>query len=330
MTNTNVIDIFNPQVSVVAKGLEGKILTYYGGNNLGKSFQASRMKNVLYFPLEKGLGAIPGVKYMPVNKWSEFVKYTKQLEKAGDKAKEMYSTIVIDSLDAFAKYANKFVCSKYGVERLKDGNDGFGLWTEYATEVWEAVDRLVSLGMTIVFIAHAQEDKQGKIRPKGDARTISPILDASDLVMFLASNGVDEEGKVIKSSGYLAETDQYFARSRFTYIDTIIPEFTAENLEKAVALAIERQEQAEGITAVTYDEQKEKNASEDIDFNTLKNNTTELLNGLANTEGADVQSLVELVEKHLGKNAKVSEARPMQQEAVQVLYDDLLEIKNNQ
>jgi len=32
----NELDIFNPQVSTVAKGLEGKVILVYGGNNLGR------------------------------------------------------------------------------------------------------------------------------------------------------------------------------------------------------------------------------------------------------------------------------------------------------
>lgn len=41
-------DIFNPNVSKVAKGLEGKVITIYGGNNLGKTKQATRMERPFY------------------------------------------------------------------------------------------------------------------------------------------------------------------------------------------------------------------------------------------------------------------------------------------
>lgn len=37
----NELDIFNPQVSTVAKGLEGKVILVYGGNNLGKTKRLS-------------------------------------------------------------------------------------------------------------------------------------------------------------------------------------------------------------------------------------------------------------------------------------------------
>jgi len=320
-------DIFNPQESVVAKGLEGKIITVYGGNNLGKTLQATKMGKAFFMPMEKGLGAISGVKFLPVNSWAEFVKHSKAFAKNKEKSREMYDTIVIDSLDAFAKYATRYVCNQYGVNRLKDGNDGFGLWTEYATEVWEAVDRLVGIGLTVVFIAHAQEDKQGKMRPKGDARTISPVIDQSDIVMYLHSNGVDENGKVINSSGYLAETEHYFARSRFTHIDTYLPEYTAETLEQAIIKAIELEEKESGTSAVSYDEQQETFASAEVDFATLKQNTIDLFNELATVPDADIEGLLELQAKYLGKDKKVSEARPMQQEAISLLFDELVELK---
>lgn len=154
------IDIFNPQVSVVAKGLEGKVITIYGSNNLGKTKQSTRMKKPLYLPFEKGLNAIAGVKFMAINSWADFKKVNKQLTKNAEKAKETYQTIIVDEVDAFAKYATRYVCEQYDVERIKDGNDGFGLWKEYETEVWEEINKLISVGFTVIFIAHAAEDKK--------------------------------------------------------------------------------------------------------------------------------------------------------------------------
>ncbi len=43
-----VLDIFKPQVSVVAKGLEGKVITLVGSNSLGKTKQATRMERPFY------------------------------------------------------------------------------------------------------------------------------------------------------------------------------------------------------------------------------------------------------------------------------------------
>ncbi|MCY8944022.1 ATP-binding protein [Bacillus atrophaeus] len=318
------IDIFNPQISVVAKGLEGKVITIYGSNNLGKTKQSTRMKKPLYLPFEKGLNAIAGVQFMPINSWADFKKVNKQLTKNAEKAKEMYQTIIVDEVDAFAKYATRYVCEQYDVDRIKDGNDGFGLWKEYETEVWEEINKLIGVGFTVIFIAHAAEDKKGKVYPKGDKRVLAPVIDNSDIVLYLSSNGVDEDRKVIKSSAWLAETDEHFARSRFDYIDTYLPEFTAENLEKAIIEAVERQEKAEGIVAVTYEEQKQNNASEELDYDSMMEQIKEIgikLNG----EGR-LEEVNEITEKHLGKGVKVTECSRKQIDVMSVILDDLKDL----
>ena len=319
------MDIFNPQVSVVAKGLEGKTIMVYGGNNLGKTLQATRMKKPLYLPFEKGLNAISGVPHVPINSWADFKKWNKQLTSVGSvgKARELYSTIIFDEVEASAKYCQKYINSVYGVSRLKDGNEGFGLWKEYETEYWTEINQLTGAGYTVIFIAHKTENKNGLTLPKGDKRALEPIIDNCDIVVYLESNGVDEDKKVIKSSGYLAQTDTYFARSRFDYIDTYIKEFTAENLEDAIVQAIQRQEEAEGVKAVSFQEQKTTFESEVLDYDQLMTNIGTIGEKFINSD--NVTQLVEIVEKYLGKGKKVSECTKLQVEVMSVIYDDLVD-----
>jgi len=320
-----MFDIFNPQISVVAKGLEGKRIMIYGGNNLGKTKQSTRMKKPFYLPFEKGVNAISGVPFVPINTWADFKKVNKQLTSLGtvEKAKEMYSTIIFDEVEASAKYCQRYINSLYGVSRLKDGNDGFGLWKEYETEYWEEINKLTGAGYTVVFIAHKTENKDGIILPKGDKRALEPIIDNCDIVVYLESNGVDEDGKVINSSGYLAQTDRFFARSRFDYIETKIENFTAEKLEEVIIKAIELQEKVEGVKAVTFQEQKTIFESQKISYEELMENIGEAGGKLIDANKSDL--LVELVEKHLGKGKKVSECTKMQTEAMTVIYDDLVD-----
>lgn len=320
-----MFDIFNPQISVVAKGLEGKRIMIYGGNNLGKTKQSTRMKKPFYLPFEKGVNAISGVPFVPINTWADFKKVNKQLTSLGtvEKAKEMYSTIIFDEVEASAKYCQRYINSLYGVSRLKDGNDGFGLWKEYETEYWEEINKLTGVGYTVVFIAHKTENKDGFILPKGDKRALEPIIDNCDIVVYLGSNGVDEDGKVINSSGYLAQTDRFFARSRFDYIETKIENFTAEKLEEVIIKAIELQEEVEGVKAVTFQEQKTIFESQKISYEGLMEKIGEAGGKLIDANKSDL--LVEIVEKHLGKGKKVSECTKMQTEVMTVIYDDLVD-----
>jgi hypothetical protein len=56
------------------------------------------------------------------------------------------------------------------------------------------------------------------------------LIDNCDFVIYLTSSGIDESGKVLLSDGHLAETDTYFARSRFSDCPTLISPFTVDNL----------------------------------------------------------------------------------------------------
>jgi hypothetical protein len=316
-------DIFNPQVSVVAKGLEGKVITIYGGNNLGKTKQATKMKKPFYLGFEKGIRAISGIPFLPINNWRDFKKINKQLTdpKNLEKAKELYQTIIFDEVYTSALYCQDFICKKFGVETIGEGNGGYGLWKEYESEFWTEIDKLLGTGYTLIFISHAEETKEGKAIPKGDKRSVKPIIDNSDIVVFLTSNGVDENHNVIKSSAWFAETEQFFARSRFDYIDTYLEEFTAENLEKVIAKAIERQEEVEGVKAVSFEEQKESLSSEELNYDEVVQKINDLGTQLA--EDGRVEEVVEVIEKYLGKGKKVSEAKKSQVEILAVILDDL-------
>lgn len=320
----SAFDIFNPQISTVAKGLEGKVITIVGSNSLGKTKQATRMERPFYLGFEKGIRAIAGIPFLPINKWSDFKKINKQLTdpKTLDKAKEKYQTIIFDEVYTSALYCQDFLCKKHGVDTIGEGNGGFGLWKEYESEFWTEIDKLLSTGYTLIFISHEDETKEGKRIPKGDKRSIKPIIDNSDVVAYLTSNGIDEDGNVVKSSAWFAETPQFFARSRFDYMATHVAEFTAENLEEAIAEGIRKQEEAEGITAVSYEQQNNSLKSEEFNFEEVLAEVNELGGKLANA--GHLEDLLSLVKKHLG-DKKVADAKPSD---IDFLYLLLLDIKD--
>ncbi len=321
-----LFDIFNPQVSVVAKGLEGKVITIYGSNNLGKTKQATRMNKPFYLGFEKGIRAISGIPFLPINNWRDFKKINKQLTdpKTLDKAKELYQTIIFDEVYTSALYCQDFLCKKHGVETVGEGNNGYGLWKEYETEFWTEIDKLLGTGYTLIFISHQEETKEGKAIPKGDKRSIKPIIDNSDIVVYLTSNGVDEDRNVIKSSAWFAETDKFFARSRFDYIDTYLEEFTAENLGQVIAEAIERQEKVEGVKAVSYGEQQERFKSDELNYDELMEEIKTLGGQLAGEGRLD--EVNEIVEKQLGKGRKVTECTKNQVQVMSVILDELKDL----
>ena len=150
------IDIFAPSVSTVSKGIEGKlILLHSNERKLGKTAQAVRFPKPFYLRFEQGINAISGLPYAPLTKWSDFKKVNKQLTdpKTIDKARSMYSTLIVDTLDVAIKWCEKYVCGMQGVTRLNDGNSGYGLWKEYENEWFNEWNKLLNAGYCVIFIS---------------------------------------------------------------------------------------------------------------------------------------------------------------------------------
>lgn len=323
-----VVDIFNPQKTVIAKGLEGKSFLIYGSNSLGKTAQAVRMSKPFVIATESGLNATVGVAYNRVNSWADFKKLVKQFTSKAtvDKARELYDTIIIDEL-----YASALLCQDYiqtviggGALTLGDTVEGgkVNLYQAYEKEFFKMVNTLLSCNYTVVFIGHEQE-KDGKMYPKGDKRSVDPVKDFVDYVIYLRSNGVDDEGKVIPSSAYLAETDEFFARSRFDTTPTYLPVWSAEALEEAVNIGIEGKEKESGVKAVSYAEQKAQNTSISYDYDEVMDKLQEVGQRFAGV--GKMEDLTEIVEDTLGKGKKVSECTKKQLDAMVIILDNLEE-----
>lgn len=320
-----VIDIFNPQVSAVAEGLEGKVIMIYGGNNLGKTYVAAHLSKPFFIACESGLNALSGVKYNRVNSWSDFMKLVRQFTNKStvDQARQMYDTIVIDEVYASSLFCQDYVISTYGEGALSlgDSQGKVNLYQQYEKVYFKAINQLLSCNYTVVFIGHAVE-KDGYISPKGDKRCLNPIIDNCDFVVYLQSNGVDENGKVIHSSGYLAETNKFFARSRFEHCPTYIEDFTAENLEETIKIAIQNEKDS-GAKVVSYNEQKEQNKTEELSYEDLMSTIGEL--GQKFVENNHAEELTEIIENVLGKGKKVSQCTKKQADAMNIILDDLKE-----
>lgn len=322
------LSIFEPTVSKVAHGLAGKVILIYGTNNTGKTFQTVRAEKPFVFACESGLNAQSNVKHHKILKWGDFTRLVKEFTdpKTIDEAKEMYSTIIIDEVYASSLMCQKFVCDTYGEGCISlgsyDGDSRVNLYQIYERLYWEQIQKLSNSGYTVIFIGH-MEEKDGFIRPKGDKRCINPILDNSDIVAYLNPNGVSEDGHVIKSSAYFAQTDKFFARSRYDYMDTMIDEFTIENLNKAIAEGIEREEKVTGVQSVSFDEQQaeyRKEAAEAPTFEELQKDLAEWGNKLGQQYPDE---LTECVESVLGGGKKVSACTPKQTEAMAMVLDNI-------
>lgn len=329
MTQGN--SIFNPLVTKVVKGLEGKVILVYGSNSVGKTFQGARMEKPLILPFEDGTGALDGIPYMAVNDWRDFKNINRELTSPAtvEKAKEMYKTIIFDEVVASARMCQEYICSAYKSRSIKDGNGGYGLWSEYENEFWREINLLTKAGYTVYFIAHQTTDKNtGQIIPKGDIRTTGVVRDLADFTIFLNSNGTDENGNVVNSSAYLFETEHYFARSRFPTITPYIQNYTAENLEKAIIEAIEKA----GIgkdgkdNTITFEERQKKEDTK-VDYDEVVEELRAIF--MQYREAEKEADFVRIIEGHLGVGAQIKDTTKEQAPVLYICKLDLLDFLEN-
>lgn len=316
-------DIFNPQETKVIKGLGGKIITIYGISGTGKTKQCSKLSKPLFLNFETGTNAIGGLKMLTIEKWSDFIKYNNQLtgKTTIEKARETYDTIVLDSIDAMENLAVDFVCKREGVTSIGEIPHGKG-YKLYENVFWNEINRLCLAGYCCVFIGHPKTDMSGFTTIKGDqTRTVEPITSRSDIVAYLQPMGVDENGKPIHSMAWFAQTDQFFARSRFEQIAPYIEEFTAENFNKAIIDAIEAEENLVGEkNTATFDEYNKENKITRKTYEELQEEMKRLGNLLAEKGYVDDRDI--LISKRCGEGVKASSLKRDQTDIMEALILD--------
>lgn len=330
-------DIFNPKISKVVAGIDGKcILIHSDERKLGKTYQSCRMPKPFYLRFEQGINAIDGIPYADLTSWRDFMKVNKQLTdpKTLDKVKEMYSTIIFDTVDVAIKWCEQYVCMVAGVTRINDGNRGYGLWKELETAWFTEINKLTNAGYTVIFIAHSEEkektnpvtgEKYTQMVAKGSKRTIDLILDLVDFIGYVKSNGFDSDGNEIPSSIYFANTPEFQAGSRFKYMPNVITPFTAENLQEAIKEAVKKEEAENGVKAISFEQKKEMEKKEDkIPFDQLMDKIQDL--GQRFVDANHTQDLLDTVESVLGSGKKVSECTAKQYDAVAVVFDELTDV----
>ena len=326
-------DVFGAtaKISKISPDLRGKSIVIYGGNNVGKTRQASQFKNPVFMPFEKGMNATTGALVLQNANWADTKRNIKKLSskkfiKALESGEQI--TVIWDGFERAGFYCQRYIEQKYDAFDIADARQGYGAWTQYEKEFWTEIDKLLSLGYTVVFIGHADiggnKKSKDQIYPKGDKRCVAPIVDNADIVAYVEANGIDDKGNEILSSAYFVETDEYFARSRFDYVKDSIEEFTAEAFEKAIVDGIKKQLEEEGEDGVTFEEQQEIYAGEDVDHPTLLKQIKELYDEMK--ELNILNEYEAITEEYLGEGVRISDTSPKQIEPLICIREDLKDI----
>ena len=112
------ISIFDVQENKVSSDLSSYAIYLYGLPKSGKTTFASQMPQPLILAAEIGYKAIPGVKAIDVSTWADIKKVIRELK--DPRAKDLFKTIVFDTLDLTGGMCEKYICQQNGVEALKE------------------------------------------------------------------------------------------------------------------------------------------------------------------------------------------------------------------
>lgn len=320
------IDIFSLEPNVVSKDLKGKIIALYGSVKSGKTSNACKFEKPLLIAFEKGFNAISGIKAQPINTWGNFKMVLKQLD--NPKAKALYSTIIIDTVDIAYDLCEKFVCQREQVEKIADIPWGAG-YKMLRQEFFSTLRNIAILDFGLIMISHSLE-RVSEQNGQQIIKTVSTLNDrAKDIVFGMADIVGYSRVEIDESTGhnkmmlYLRETPYWEAGSRFAYTPTVI-DFTYDALASCIAEAIAEEERISGIQAV----EKKASAYQDVetyDFDNLMSNIKTTYEELIAKQDC-LHMINEIVESHLGKGKKLNQCTKEQVEMIALILDDLKDL----
>lgn len=191
--------------------------------------------------------------------------------------------------------------------------------------------RFVNAGYGLVIISHDKvstvTDDNGK-----DYQKITPTLESTpwkiinrlcDIIGYVKSVSLmDENGKEIHQSYlFMRGTSQFIAGSRFKYTPDVI-KFSYEDLVKAINDAID-QEGKENNSIITNE--RVNYESEKLDFDTLHQQTIDLIESLINKNEDSYEIIKSIIENRLGAGNLLQNATKKQIEQIYLIYNDLLD-----
>lgn len=322
------IDLLNLEETGMNGSLAGQKALLYGGNSLGKTFQASKMPKPLLLMTEAGANGVK-CKKLPVNKWATFKDVVKQLtdEKTLDQMKEQYFTIIIDTLENLVGLSEQAVCSEFGVRDLSEITGKQNGYSIYRKDFKSQVNKLCSCGYFVLFIDHEEivelEDpitgeKYNFVQPKGSGNIKSStrfVRDMCDFTFFVHGGETDENGDAIPSSLLCKQTRHAFARSRYA-IQTFVKPFTAKNMEDAIIKAIEKSANDEGANLSDW--------KPDTSDYTAKDWIDMISPYYKAIYKKDSEKAKAIVENELGAGAKVSKATDEQKMELENIYNQMV------
>ena len=318
------IDILNIEPTVISRDLKGKYILIYGKPKTGKTTLASRFPKNLLVAFEKGYNAIGGIKAVDINRWADFKQVLRQLEKP--EARDMYSTITIDTTTIAYEMCEQFVCAQNGVQTIRDIPWGQG-WNLVKKEFETCLRKITMLGYGLVLISHIETRKEKTaddseieiLAPSMPKRCYEVVNQIVDIIGYIATEW-DDSGESQRWL-YTRQTPTVMAGSRFPYLAPKI-KLGYQELVDAINEAIDKQREIDGATVVDKLEQK---VEEPLDFAKERAEAQTLWGNLVGSDPANADKILKKVEMIFGRKIKLSE---ITEDQVDLMHLVVLEMRD--
>lgn len=313
------INLLNIQPHKVSRDLSGYITYIYGLPKTGKTTLAVQMPDCLLLAFEKGYNALPGVMAQDITSWTDLKMVLRELKRT--EVKQVYKSIVIDTVDIAADLCQKYICNQNGITSLGELGYGKG-WTAFKDEFNSTFRSLTQLGYAVFFIGHSKEviTDDGKttiIRPALTNTTRTIVTGMSDIIGFAHQ----EQGQKMSVLTLRSEDDNIECGCRFKYITPEIP-MSYDNLVAAVREAIDKEAKEHDNKFVTDEKEKEVIHST-YNFDVLMDEFKSLVKNLIDTSEDNGPRITHVVESYLGKGKKASDLIPSQAEFLYLINEEL-------
>lgn len=317
------IDILSIKPSVISRDLRGKYVLLYGKAKSGKTTAASQFPKALLCAFEKGYNAIGGIMAQDIIKWTDFKVVLRQLEKP--QAREMYETIVIDTVSIAWDLCEQYICAQSAVQKISDIPWGQG-YASCKKEFEGSIRKITQLGYGVVLIAHnatrIEKNAEGSeieiIYPELPKRAAEICNGIVDIIGYIGNEYKDGENVRYL---YTRETPTLFAGSRFKYLPPKI-KFGYNELVAAITEAIEKAEKLDGATVVDHEDTA---IEEKRSFESVQAEAKELWDTLVTQDPENARKIMKKVEIVFGRPIKLSEITEDQQDLFELV---LLEMKS--
>lgn len=327
-----MVDLLNLQPSTISRNLKGKYMMIFGLPKTGKTTFASEIPGHLICSFEPGTNALVGKMIAPMDNWVDFKRTLNQLKLP--QVQEKFDVICIDTADKAYEACEKFICTQNSISSIGDLPWGKG-YDLVKKEFSNAFDTIARLGYGLCFISHSTEkrfkDEKGdeyiQIAPALPARPYDIINKLVDIIGYIRVKKDPNTGDSIGRL-YFRGDDNFLAGSRFKYIaDSVLlsknREFYYKNVENAILDAIDKEIEIHGSVAVTDEHNSYFDKKPILDYHQLMTKARNLWTEKVGDNSQKAQTVLELVEKIMGKPMKISEIQPEQVELLDALVKEM-------